>query len=287
MTRPSVSYMMPFSNVAHLPLQEKLEATRLAGYPELSLMPVEVEGMLADGLSFGEIRAMAADAGVAITRLDPLNTWPRIWRPDNMDEAYIESVGTPPDRFFELADGLGCRHASLNATFPSGSMSIQEITDHYAAICRRAREHGMSCDLEFIPLWGVPTLEMAWEIVDGAGEPNGGLVFDVWHYVRGRSSMDLLRTIPGDRIHCVQLNDGPLELPEGVSIKDDCYDRHFPGDGQFPNVELVRILADTGGLNGVGPEVFSPMLKEMSAEAVARRSAESTRAVLAAAGVVD
>ena len=287
MERPTVSYMMPFSNVAHLPLKKKAEATRLAGFPELSLMPAEVETFLADGLTYAQIKSMAADEGVKITRLDPLNTWPRIWRPDNMDDAYIESVGTTPDRFFELAEGLGCAHASLNATFPLDSMSLDEITEHYAAICKRAREHGMNCDLEFIPLWGVPTLQMAWDIVKGAAAPNGGIVFDVWHYVRGGSKMGLLREIPGDQIHCVQLNDGPLELLPGVTIKDNCYDRHFPGDGEFPNVELVRILAETGGLNGVGPEVFSPMLKTMSVEEVARRSADSTRQVLAAAGVVD
>lgn len=287
MARSTVSYMMPFSNVAHLPLKKKLEATRLAGYPELSLMPIEVEGMLAEGLSFDDIKTLASDEGVAITRLDPLNTWPRIWRPDNMDEEYIRSVDTTPERFFEIADGLGCKHASLNATFPLDSMSLGEITEHYAAICRRAGEHGMSCDLEFIPLWGVPTLEMAWDIVRDAGASNGGLVFDVWHYVRGGSRTDLLSQIPGDQIHAVQLNDGPLELPEGVSIKDDCYDRHFPGDGEFPNVELVKTLAETGGLNGVGPEVFSPMLEKMTTEEVARRSAESTRAVLSKAGVVD
>lgn len=287
MANAAVSYMMPFSNVAHLPLKEKLEATRLAGFPELSLMPVEVEGLLAEGMTFSDIKTRAEDEGVAITRLDPLNTWPRIWRPDNMDEAYIESVGTTPERFFELADGLGCKHASLNSTFPLDSMSLDEITEHYAAICKRAGEHGMNCDLEFIPLWGVPTLQMGWDIVKGAGAPNGGLVFDVWHFVRGHSEMDLLLQIPGDQIHCVQLNDGPLELPPGVTVKDDCYDRHFPGDGEFPNVELVKILAETGGLNQVGPEVFSPILKRMTAQEVARKSAESTRAVLAGAGVVS
>ena len=145
-------------------------------------------------------------------------------------------LNSRPERFFELAEGLGCGHASLNATFPLGSMSLDEITEHYAAICEGAREHGMNCDLEFIPLWGVPTLAMAWDIVNGAAAPNGGLVFDVWHFVRGGSGIELLPQIPGEKIHCVQLNDGPLELPTGVSIKDDCYDRHFPGDGEFPNV---------------------------------------------------
>ena len=279
------STMMPFSNVAHLPLDEKLRATRLAGFSQLSLMPLEVEKLLASGLSAKDISARASDAGVAITRLDPLNTWPRIWRPDNMDEAYIASVNTEPDRFFELCAALGCTYASLNATFPLNSMSIGEITEHYANICKRAAEHGMFCDLEFIPLWGVPTLSMAWEIVSGAGAKNGGLVFDVWHFVRSHSDIEVLKTIPGEMIHCVQLNDGPLELPQGVSIKDDCYDRKFPGDGEFPNTEIISVLARSGGLNQVGPEVFSPMLAAMSAEEVADVSARSTREALEKAGI--
>lgn len=279
------STMMPFSNVAHLPLDGKLRATRLAGFAELSLMPLEVEKLFAAGIDAKEIRARAADAGVAITRLDPLNTWPRIWRPDNMDEAYIASVDTKPDRFFALCEALGCTHASLNATFPINSMPIAEITEHYANICRRAAEHGLYCDLEFIPLWGVPTLSMAREIVSGAGAKNGGLVFDVWHFVRSKSDIEVLKTIPGEMIHCVQLNDGPLELPPGVSIKDDCYDRKFPGDGEFPNAEIISVLAASNGLNQVGPEVFSPTLASMSAEEVAEVSARSTRAALEKAGV--
>ncbi len=279
------TFMMPFSNVAHLPFDDKLKATRLAGFAELSLMPLEVERLLAQGMSFSEITTRAADVGVRITRLDPLNTWPRIWRPDNMDEAYIRSVDTAPDAFFRLSDGLGCTHMSLNATFPRNAMPEAEIVEHYAAICERAARHGLVCDLEFIPLWGVPDLATGWRIVHGAGAVNGGLVFDVWHFVRSRSSLDLLRQIPGDRIHCVQLNDGPTELPAGVSIKDDCYNRLFPGDGQFPNVEIIEILAESGGLNQVGPEVFSPMLAGMSAEDVAAKSAASIAGVLRKAGL--
>jgi sugar phosphate isomerase/epimerase len=279
------STMMPFSNVAHLPFEEKLRATRLAGFGELSLMPLEVERLLEGGMSFAEMRSRAADQGVSITRLDPLNTWPRIWRPDNMDEAYIRSVDTTPDAFFRLIDGLGCTHMSLNATFPLNAMSIDEITQHYAAICRRAAAHDVTCDLEFIPLWGVPTLDMAWQIVSAADQPNSGLVFDVWHFVRSRSKLDTLRQLPGSMIHCLQLNDGPLDLPADVSIMDDCYNRLFPGDGGFPNAEIIRILAQGGGLNQVGPEVFSPMLAAMSTEEVAAKSAVSIATAFDTAGV--
>lgn len=279
------SYMMPFSNIAHLPLAEKFRATQLAGFQELSLMPSELERIVAQGTSLAQVRQMAADWGVRITRLDPLNTWPRIWHPDNMDAAYIATVNTTPERFMELSDALGCTHMSLNATFPLKAMPHAEIVEHFANICALAARHGMFCDLEFIPLWGVPTLAMAWDIVRDSGAENGGLVFDAWHFVRGGSDISLLHEIPGDRIHCVQLNDGPLALPAGVSIKDNCYDRLFPGDGEFPLTALIKVLASIGGLNQVGPEVFSPVLADMSAEQVASKSAETIARVLGAAGV--
>lgn len=281
------SYAMPFSNLSHLLFPDKLKATRLAGYDQFSLMPIEVKEIVAAGTPIKDMVRMAKDQGLAITRLDPLNTWPRLWLPDNMDEAYIARVSESPDEYFSIAEQLGCTHASLNATFPLNAMTLEEITGHYAAICKRGREHGMIVDLEFIPLWGVPTLTMAWEIVRGADQSNGGLVFDVWHFVRSKSSLALLKTIPGSLIHCLQLNDGPLKLPKGVTVKDDCYNRFFPGDGEFPNVEIVRILNQTGGLNQVGPEVFSPMLAKMSASQVAKKSKQSVAAVIAAANEVD
>lgn len=262
------STLMAFSNVAHLPLAEKFEATRISGYNALSLMPFEVEQMMEAGMPAREIRQRADDAGIRILRLDPLNTWSRVWRPDNMDDAYIATVDTPRERVFALCAELGCRSISLNATFPLGSLPLEAIIEDYAAICEASARFDLDCSLEFIPLWGVPTLDMAWRIVQGAGASNGGLVFDTWHFVRGRSSLADLKAIPGNKIHCVQLNDGPLDLPAGVSIKDDCYDRKFPGDGQFPNVEIVRVLARSGGLNQVGAEVFSPMLKGLSAREV-------------------
>ena len=87
------------------------------------------------------------------------------------------------------------------------------------------------------------------------------LLFDIWHFVRSHSDIELLKTIPGDKIACVQLSDGPLDLPPGVSVKENCYDRKWPGDGEFPNAEVLRILALNNGLNQVGAEIFSPYLE--------------------------
>ena len=277
--------MMCFSNVAHLPFPERVRAAQLAGCDQLSTMPIEVRKNEAAGYDIATMKAIAADHGITITRLDPLVRWTRIWEPDNMPDGYTATIDFSQDEFFAIADALGCSHASLNATFPKDSMPMAELVESYAAICRRAAEHGMTCDLEFIPLWGIRDLETAWAIVDGSGAPNGGIVFDTWHYVRGKPDPAVLRRVPGAAIHSVQLNDGPVELPPGVTIVDDCYKRLFPGEGNFPLVEVVQILAETGGLRQLGAEVFSPVLASMSTEEVAAKSRDTVAVVLEKAGI--
>jgi sugar phosphate isomerase/epimerase len=95
----------------------------------------------------------------------------------------------------------------------------------------------------------------------------------------------MLKEIPGDRVHCVQLNDGPLRLPAGVTLEENCFDRSWPGTGQFPLVEIVRTLADMNALRQVSPEVFSPHNVTRSAAEIAALSSESLRALLDAANV--
>ena len=279
------SYTMNYSNVVNLPFDEKLRATRLAGCDSMSLMPADIQDMEASGLSLSDIRAKAADAGVTISRLDPLNTWSRRWVSDNMDDSYTLKTATTAREFFRLCEGVGSTKASLNAMFPLDSMTLEEITEDFIATCKHGAEYGVSIDLEFVPLWGLPSLEMAWQVVRDADQPNGKLVYDIWHHVRSGSKAETLCEIPGEKISCVQLSDGPLTLPAGVTVKDNCYDRKWPGDGEFPSTEILQILDENGGLNEVGAEIFSPMLQGVSTEEIARLSKETVETVLTAAGV--
>ena len=96
---------------------------------------------------------------------------------------------------------------------------------------------------------------------------------------------DMLEEIPGDQIHCVQLNDGPLRLPAGVTLEENCFDRGWPGTGEFPLIEIVRTLADLDALRQVSPEVFSPHNATRSAVEIAALSSGSLHALLDAANV--
>ncbi len=279
------SYTMNYSNVVHLPFAEKLRATRLAGCPTMSLMPADIQAMERSGRTLADIKAQAEDQGVRIDRMDPLNTWSRRWVSDNMPDAYTLKTATTAHEFFRICEGLGCTHASLNAMFPLSSMSHEEITEDYIATCKHGAEHGVNIDLEFVPLWGLPSLETAWNVVRDADQKNGLLCYDIWHHVRSQSDIETLKTIPGHKIGCVQLSDGPLELPPGQTVVDNCYDRKWPGDGDFPNVDVVRILAENNGLNEIGAEIFSPILEGMTTDEVAEKCKTTVEDILRVAGV--
>ena len=271
--------VMPFANVSHLPFTEMLEVTRLAGFDGLSLRAHDVLIAQNAGLALGTMRKMAADVGVAIVRLDPLSAWTVMLTSDNTN------LDTPPKEFFAICEQLGCPSVSLNATFPAGHISFDQVVEDFARTCDLAAEYGVTCDLENLPMWGVKTLSDAWRIVEQAGRPNGGLVFDILHFVRGGSRLSDLEAIPGDRIHTVQLNDGPLDLPPGVTLFDNCFDRLWPGEGEFPITDVLRVLARTGGLAQVNPEVFSPRNKELSPSQIAAKSWSTLRDALARADI--
>jgi len=277
--------VMPFANVRHLGFRDKVRATSLAGFGQLSLHPHEARDTIKGGLRPQDMLEIAAEDGVAITRLDPLSNWNPRWLPVNMDASYIDGFDIEAAEFFELCGQLGIRYCSLNATFAEDVYTPDEVVGHFAATCELAARYGVTCDLENLPMWGVKTLRQAWSIVAAADRPNGGIVFDILHYVRSGSTPDMLAEIPGDRIHCVQLNDGPLRLPAGVTLEENCFDRGWPGTGEFPLTETVRTLARRDALRQVSPEVFSPHNATRSAAEIAALSSRSLHALLDAADV--
>ena len=170
--------VMPFSNVRHLDFREKVRATRLAGFGQLSLHPHETRDTIKGGLRPADMLEIAAENGVAITRLDPLSNWNPRWVPTNMDASYIDAFDMAATEFFELCAQLGIRYCSLNATFAAGVYTADEVVEHYASVCDLAARYDVTCDLENLPMWGVKTLRHAWSIVSSAHRPNGGIVFD-------------------------------------------------------------------------------------------------------------
>jgi hypothetical protein len=64
-------------------------------------------------------------------------------------------------------------------------------------------------------------------------------------------------------------------LPDGVTLELECFQRLWPGEGDFDIAAMLDTLDETGGLTQVGPEVFSADMATKTAEDVAKMSRES------------
>ena len=160
--------VMPFANVRHLGFLDKVGAARLAGFGQLSLHPHEARDTIKSGLRPADMLGIAAENGVALTRLDPLSNWNPRWLPANMDTSYIDGFDIGATEFFELCQQLGITYCSLNATFADDVYPADEVIEHFAATCDLAARHGVTCDLENLPMWGVKTIRQAWSVVSAA-----------------------------------------------------------------------------------------------------------------------
>jgi sugar phosphate isomerase/epimerase len=256
---------------------QRVAAALAAGFDGISVSPADAEPAQAGGRTPEETSRWAAAQGVELIVVDSVIEWYPHEPPGRMLGASAYDVG----RVLEVCDRFGVGTLGALAPFPSVA-PVEELAGCFARLCDQAAEHGLQVQLEFTPFPPFPDLARAWEIVSLAGRPNGGILLDTWHFFRGRPDLDLLSTIPGDRIMAVQLSDGLEGFRESL-LKDTFRHRELPGDGCFDLAAVLKVLDRTGGLNRVGPEVLSTELQALDPSEAAVRLAAASEKVMAEA----
>ncbi|HEY3831234.1 MAG TPA: sugar phosphate isomerase/epimerase [Acidimicrobiia bacterium] len=271
------------------PWKERLAAASSAGFAGLSVWARDYDAARRDGWSDADLRAQLDHHGLAIAELDPAWWWtPGIADVDVESLVAIDTMDVfryGETEMLAVADALGAR--SINAAdVLGGSWGVDDAAEAYAALCDRAAEHGLLVHLEFLPWSRVPDLATAWEIVRLADRANGGIAIDAWHWFRCATPCDVatLRTLPGEKVLGIQLNDAPAR-PEANLMSASLHERLLPGEGAIDLAELVGALRAIGAVAPIGVEVFSDALHARGAMDAARRSADATRAVLGRPGL--
>jgi sugar phosphate isomerase/epimerase len=255
-------------------LHDRAVAARAAGFERFSISPVDVHDAETAGWPARDIGKWASDQGLELI-MDPVvnwhpykSAWPFRYAKFGLDE------------ILRMSRDLRCRSMTAVA-MTDCPLPESELAAPFGQLCRRVAQDGTNVHLEFIPMTVIPDLRVAWDIVRNADEDNGGLLFDTWHFFRGSPDFDLLASIPGDRIFAVQISDAKAEV-QG-SLWDDTRRRKLPGDGDFDLARAVQTLADIGGLQWVGPEIYSPQLAAMPATEAAQLASERVRSLVQAA----
>ncbi len=247
-------------------------------------------------VSFPDRVRVAAQAGFAGIGLRAENYWDA--RKAGLDDAAMQEIldrhgiavmeveyatgwGTEEDRdaaqrekeqtIFHLARTFGVSHVNT-ALFET--LPVEAMADAFAALCRRAGELTMA--LEYLPYTGVPDLGTAWEVVRRAGESNGALIVDAWHWTRSGTTPGDLAPVPAERIVSVQLCD-VIAHPMSPLREESLHHRLPPGRGYGDVVGMLQALQ----AKGVRPRVVA--VEVMSDHLLAQGLDVTATTVLAAA----
>jgi sugar phosphate isomerase/epimerase len=120
-------------------------------------------------------------------------------------------------------------------------------------------------------------------LIKSVATNNLGLVLDTWNWHFGGGTIDLLKSLPADRIVSVRIADAAADVPLD-SIHDE--QRVMPQETDI--VQNRAILSELGTLGFKGPVSMDPdpsCLNGMTREAIVQKVSTSLDDLLAAAGV--
>jgi len=249
--------------------RDYLDATAAAGFDSVSLYPFHLM-FAGDGAT-----QAVKDSGLQVRAV----------------EAAIGWTTGPSDNVTGEIDGLIASAQDLGADI-IGAACLGPIEDRSAAvdglasIAARAAQADMVISLEFLPWTGVPTMAAANDLVIDGGEANATVLLDTFHWCRqpGGPDLELLRTLPGDRIAYVQLCEPSAteEVPVDEIENEAMHLRRAPGAGVVDFAAIWDALDHIGSDPFVAAEVFNDELLAGGRHEMAKRVHDACRAVLPA-----
>ena len=179
---------------------------------------------------------------------------------------------------FDAAAEMDALHIKVG-NIPGTPCELGRLTEGFAELCAdAARNHDAEIVYEFMPFdVNVKTLDVALELVQNAGAPNGGLAIDTWHMAKLGITPDDLRRIPLEHLRWVELSDGQRSNMDDL-IDETVNHRRLPGEGEFDIPAYVEVCQEIGYRRPWGVEVLSAELRSLPIEEEFQRAYETTAA---------
>lgn len=249
-----------------------VSASAGAGFSGISFWGFHHQAAVAGGMSDDEVQALVTDAGLSVPIVESLIGW------EGNDRASIDAQCVPT---LDLAVRYGAKTVAGVVMGPTIGSWDATVTG-WRTVGELAAERGLGICVEWLPWTGLPDIRSAWKLVQDTGLDNVGLVVDTWHWLRqpGGPDFDTLRQIPGDRIHCVQLDDATKEPVGDDVMGESMTNRLLPGDGDVEFAPLLAALDEIGADPIWAPEVFNLELLAQGPDEMAKKVAAATRRVL-------
>jgi sugar phosphate isomerase/epimerase len=243
------------------PPPEVIRSAAAAGFGLVSLWaqpPAAYDVALMTPAHEAECRRLMADTGVGIVSLEVFNLVSR-----EVNEGYRPALA--------LGARLGARAALAIHYHGAEPARAAEVLGHFAAV---AAEYGLGVNIEPVAMGQTRTLTQARDLIRASGA-DVGILFDTWHLVRAGCGVEEIRAIEPGLIRYVQVNDGATHIPEEELVPESLQERLYPGEGEFPLVDLLMAVP-----RDVPWAIETPSLRRVRAGMPAEAQARETIALL-------
>jgi 2-keto-myo-inositol isomerase len=271
-TALNASTLFPFK----LSVPEQVRVAAEAGFAGIELWVNQLDAYLAGGGTLPELRAVIADADIALVNAIAFFPWA------DANDATRERGFAQAEREMHMLAELGCVAVAAPPFGNVEGVSLTTMASHFAQLAELARGIGVEPYLEF---WGrahtLSRLSEALYVAMESGLPDAKLLLDPFHMYTGGSELTSLAYLNGANIGIVHANDYPA-APARAQISDA--ERVFPSAGVAPTHAFASLLYRAGYHGYLSLELFREDYEGQSALEVARRGLDAMQTAYTVAG---
>jgi sugar phosphate isomerase/epimerase len=253
--------------------KSRVEQAAKAGFKGMGFWHADLEHVTKTR-SLKEMRQILDDNGIRHVEIEFLADW-------FLDGERRKASDETRRRLLQAAEVLGGRHVKVG-DFWKTDVPMPHLIEEFANLCRDAQAHGTRIGYEMMPFSKINSLEIARELVEGAGAPNGGVIFDLWHIVKLGIPYEKVWQFPAEYFLGLEINDGYVRnLPTQDLVEETTQYRRLCGQGEFDIKGFLAYLPKSPYKGPVGIEVLSKDLRPWPLEKAATVAYNTTAAQFA------
>jgi len=226
-------YSLAHLTVLSLTPPQVVDAAARAGYQYVGLRMTRVTpseplyDLAHDRALMTETKARLAATGVRVHDVELFRMDPSLGPEDFLAE-------------LDATAELGAKHIIAQLPDPDRERAVER----FARLCDLAHARKIFVSLEF-PHWTeTGNLTESARVVRAVNRPNAGILIDMLHMCRSRSSLEELRGLPREWFRFAHVCDAPKEIPDTLQgiIRTARDERLFPGEGECGVREILACM---------------------------------------------
>src|SRR5689334_681747 len=206
--------------------KDRVAAAARAGFKGIGLWHADIEHVL-KSYSLPQMKRILDDNGMKYVEIEFLADF-------FLDPGERRAAADQRKQLlFDACEGLGGRHIKVGDFFKT-PCPMPRLIDEFGTLCQEAAKRGIRIGFELMPFSVIERLDLARQLVEGAAQKNGGIIFDLWHIVKLGIPYDDIMSFPKQYFLGLEINDGYLKPPPGMDlVTETTAHRKLCGQGEF------------------------------------------------------